>query len=197
MGPLLESNGHKVILLIGDHFTNWYNAVPLPDQQASITATALIEHWISRFGGPHTLHIDQGRYLEPRFWNHLFFLLEMGKSRTTSFHPQSNAVLERMNRTFQKMLAKCINAEQNNWSQQLPFAKIAYHSSVRESTQYTPHFLVRGRETSLPLDLMFPSLNLNVQLMSMKLPIKEKKLLGEHLTWYTTTLTRIGDNVTP
>ena len=56
MGPLPESNGHKVILLIGDHFTKWYEAVPLPDQRASTTATALIEHWISRFGCPHSIH---------------------------------------------------------------------------------------------------------------------------------------------
>ena len=44
MGPLPESNGHKVIRLIGDHFSKWYEAVPLPDQRASTTATALIEH---------------------------------------------------------------------------------------------------------------------------------------------------------
>ena len=63
-----------------------------------------------------------------------------------------------MNRTLQNMLAKCLNAEQNNWSQQLPYVMMAYRSSVHESTGYTPQFLVHGRETSLPLDLMFPSL---------------------------------------
>ena len=157
MGPLLESNGHKVILLIGDHFTKWYEAVPLPDQRASTTATALIEHWISRFGCPHSIHSDQGRNFESLLFKNLLSLLEIDKSRTTAFHPQSNAVIERMNRTLQNMLAKCINAEQNNWSQQLPYVMMAYRSSVHESTGYTPQFLVHGRETSLPLDLMFPS----------------------------------------
>ena len=157
MGPLPESNGHKVILLIGDHFTKWYEAVPLPDQRASTTATALIEHWISRFGCPHSIHSDQGRNFESLLFKNLLSLFEIDKSRTTAFHPQSNAVIERMNRTLQNMLAKCINAEQNNWSQQFPYVMMAYRSSVHESTGYTPQFLVHGRETSLPLDLMFPS----------------------------------------
>ena len=157
MGPLPESNGHKVILLIGDHFTKWYEAVPLPDQKASKTATALIEHWISRFGCPHIIHSDQGRNFESLLFKNLLSLLEIDKSRTTAFNPQSNAVIERMNRTLQNMLAKCINAEQNNWSQHLPYVMMAYRSSVHESTGYTPKFLVHGRETSLPLYLMFPS----------------------------------------
>ena len=157
MGPLPESNRHKVIFLIGDHCTKWYEAVPLPDQRASTTATALIEHWISRFGCPHIIHSDQGRNFESLLFKNLLSLLEIDKSRTTAFHPQSNAVIERMNRTLQNMLAKCINAVQNNWSQQLPYAMMAYRSSVHESTRCTPQFLVHGRGTSLPLDLMFPS----------------------------------------
>ena len=34
---------------------------------------------------------------------------------------------------------------------------MAYRSSVYESTGYTTEFFLHGRETSLPLDLMFPS----------------------------------------
>ena len=52
--------------------------------------------------------------------------LEMDKTRTTLFQPQSNAVIERMNKTLQFMLPKSVNEEQNNWSQQLPYVMIAY-----------------------------------------------------------------------
>ena len=48
------------------------------------------------------------------------------------------------------MLPKCINEEQSNWSQQLPYIMKAYRSSVHESTVYTPQFLVFGQELSLP-----------------------------------------------
>ena len=60
MGPLPLSNGNKHNLLIGDHFTKWDEAVPLPDQTAVATADNLVDHWISRFGCPYSLHSDQG-----------------------------------------------------------------------------------------------------------------------------------------
>ena len=84
-------------------------------------------------------------------------LLEMDETKTTPFHPQSNAVIERMNKTLQNMLAKCINEEQSNWSQQLPYATMAYRSSVHESTGYTPQFPFFGQELSLLLDCMYPN----------------------------------------
>ena len=157
MGPLPMSNGNKHILVIGDHFTKWYEAIPLPDQTAVTTANALVDHWISRFGCPHSLHSDQGRNFESKLFEQLMQLLEMDKTRTTPFHPQSNAVIERMNKTLQNMLAKCINEEQSNWSQQLPYVMMAYRSSVHESAGYTPQFLVFGQELSLPLDCMYPN----------------------------------------
>ena len=84
-------------------------------------------------------------------------LLEMDKSRATPFHPQSNAVIERMSKTLKNMLAICINEEQSSWSQQLPYAMMAYRSSVHESTGYTPQFLIFGQKLSLPLDCMYPN----------------------------------------
>ena len=61
LGPLPLSNGNRFILVIGDHFTKWYEAIPLPDQQASTTADARLEQWICRFGCPNSIHRDQGR----------------------------------------------------------------------------------------------------------------------------------------
>ena len=40
----------------------------------------------------------------------------MDKTKMTDFHPQSDAVVERMNKALQNMLANCINEEQSNWS---------------------------------------------------------------------------------
>ena len=126
MGPLPLSNGNKHILVIGDHFTKWYEAIPLPDQTAVTTANALVDHWISRFGCPHSLLSDQGRNFESKLFEQFMQLHEIDKTRTTPFHPQSNAVIERMNKTLQNMLAKCINEEQSNWSKQMPYVMMAY-----------------------------------------------------------------------
>ena len=46
MGPLPTSYGRCYILLIGDHLTKWYEAIPLPDETAATTIDALLECWI-------------------------------------------------------------------------------------------------------------------------------------------------------
>ena len=158
MGPLPFSNGNRHILVIGEIFTrSHYEAIPLPDQTAVTTTNALVDHWISHFGCPHSLHSDQGRNFESKRFEQLMQLLEMDKTRTKPFHRQSNAVIERMNKTSQNMLAKCVSEEQNNWSEQLPYVMMAYGSSVHELTGYTPQFLVFGQELCLPLDCMYPN----------------------------------------
>ena len=127
MGPLPLSNGTKQIPVIGDHFTKWYEAIPLPDQTAITTAIALVDHWISRFGCPNNLHSDQGCNFDSKLFEQLMQLLEIDRTRTTPFHSLSNAVIEKMGKkALQNMLAKCVNEEQSNWSQPLPYVMMAY-----------------------------------------------------------------------
>ena len=142
---------------MGDHFSKWYEATRLPDQTAPTTATALLENWICCFGCPHSIHRDQGRTFESKLFKALNQALQVDKTRTTAFRPQSNAVVEQMNRTLQSMLAKCINEEQSNWSEQLPYVMMAYRTSVHESTGDTTQFLVYGQEVCLLIDFMYPS----------------------------------------
>ena len=65
-----------------------------------------MDPWITRFGCPESFHSDQGRKFEAKFLINLTKLLQLAKTRTTAFHPQHNAVIERTNRTVLNMLAK-------------------------------------------------------------------------------------------
>ena len=68
MGLLPLSNGNIYILVSGDHFAKWYEAIPLPDQTAVTSANALIDQWISRFSCQHSLHSDQGRNFKSKIY---------------------------------------------------------------------------------------------------------------------------------
>ncbi|GFN94719.1 transposon ty3-g Gag-Pol polyprotein [Plakobranchus ocellatus] len=61
VGPLLESHGMTYLFTVIDRFTRWPEAVPLPDAQASTCATALLHHWVARFGVPEDVTSDRGR----------------------------------------------------------------------------------------------------------------------------------------
>ena len=47
IGPLPESSGNKQILLIGDQFTKWYEAIPMSNQEASMVAKASVNVWLA------------------------------------------------------------------------------------------------------------------------------------------------------
>ena len=84
-------------------------------------------------------------------------LLEVQLTRTTSYRPQSDGLVERFNRTLIDMLSKFCNDKQDDWDQHLPYLLCDYRSSVNDSTGCTPNLLMLARETTLPIDIMYPS----------------------------------------
>ena len=82
-------------------------------------------------------------------------LLGIKKTRTTAYHPQSDGLVERFNRTLLNLLSIAAREDTCNWDSYLPLLMFAYRTSVQESTGCTPYQLVFGREVRLPIDVMF------------------------------------------
>jgi len=61
-------------------------------------------------------------------------LLDIEKTRTTPQHPQSDGMVERLNRMLQTMLSKFVEENQQNWDQLLPLLAMAYLSAIHAST---------------------------------------------------------------
>ena len=155
MGPLPESRGNKYILLIGDQFTKWYEAVPMPNQEATTVAKAFTESWVSRFGCPANLHSDKGSNFMSNLFKNLCKELGIARTSTTSFHPQGNAIIERTNRTIEDCLAKYVGEHQYEWSNHLQLVMMAYRSSIHAVTKYSPFYLIYGHSMALPIDCMY------------------------------------------
>jgi hypothetical protein len=81
-------------------------------------------------------------------------MLEINKSRTTAYHPQSDGLVERMNRTLEAMLAMFTSNSQRDWDEYLPYVMMAYRSAVQDTTGYSPNQMMLGRETELPIDIL-------------------------------------------
>ena len=158
MGPLPETtDGFKYILVLGDYFTKWTEAYALKDHTAYTVAEHLIQRFFCRFGLPRQIHSDHRPEFVSELIRCLCELLRIKKTRTVPYNPKSDGMVERFNRTVQGMLKTLVNDAQNDWDHHLPFVMMAYRASVHESTKCTPNLLMLGRETNLPVDLMFGS----------------------------------------
>ena len=144
MGPLPESEGNKYILLIGDQFSKWCEAIALPNQEAKTVSRSFVEHWIVRFGCPVNLHSDQGSKFTPKLFRSLCSELGIQRTATTSYQPQRNAIIEKKNRTKEECLSKYIGQYQQEWTHFLPLAMMAYRSSIHSVTKYSPAYVVLG-----------------------------------------------------
>ena len=156
LGPLsVTERGNKYILVIGDYFTKWKEAYPMKNMEAVTVANILVQEFISRFGIPKHLHTDQGRNFESGLMKEICSLLDIKKTRTTPYHPQSDGMIERFNRTLLDMLSTAVKNDHRNWDVQLPLLMLAYRTSVQETTGATPFSLMFGRPAQLPIDLEF------------------------------------------
>ena len=158
LGPLPETPaGNSYVLVMGDHFTKWMEVYPIPNQNATTVANKLVNEFICRFSVPKQLHSDQGAQFESEVVAEICKLLHIDKTRTTPYHPQSDGMIERFNRTLIQMLATCAENHPFNWENHIKKVCMAYNVSKQSTTQYSPFFLMFGRQAQLPIDIMYGS----------------------------------------
>ena len=169
VGPLSETHDHKkYILTIEDAFTRHVQAFPIPNKETATVAMTLIERYISVFGIPEAIHSDNGKEFVSKLWQEMMDLLQITKTSTPNYNPQSNSV-ERYHRTLNSMLRVMMSRDETEWGRYLPAATLAYNTKVHSSTGLTPYFAMFGRECRLPIDLIVPS------------PEDKNTSIGEHV----------------
>ena len=104
---------------------------------------------------PGVIHSDQGKQFEGKVFTEMCKLLDIKKTRTTPYHPQSDGMVERFNKTLLTMLRSFVDENQDDWDELLPYVLMAYRAVEHETTCSSPNYLMLGREVATPLDLMY------------------------------------------
>ena len=158
--PTLD--GYRCILVIADYFSlKWTEAFPIKNKCADKMADILVEKIILRFGMPLVIHSDQGWEFENGLMKSLCYRLGCTKTRAAPYHPESDGMIERFNRTCLMMLSMFVNDRRDNWHELLPYVMHAYRTTVNESTGYSPFCLMMREECSLPQDVSTADLRTN------------------------------------
>ena len=93
LGPLPESpQKNSYIMVVGDYFSKWIEAIPPPNQEASTVAIHLIDEVFMRYSVPEQLHSDQGHQFESHLISEVCKMLHIKKTRTTPYHPQCDGM---------------------------------------------------------------------------------------------------------
>ncbi|KAK0154826.1 Retrovirus-related Pol polyprotein from transposon 412 [Merluccius polli] len=87
-----------------------------------------------RVGLPKEILTDQGSCFMSRVIKELLKILQVAQLRTSVYHPQTDGLVERFNKTIKQMLKKCITEDGKNWDQLLPHVLFAIREVPQAST---------------------------------------------------------------
>jgi len=143
--------GLQICVTAVDRCTRRPEAIPLHDITAETVGRALLSEWITLYGCPHTITIDQGRQFEPQLFHSLANMCGIHLSRTTPFHPAANSLVMRMHRTLK---AAIICRAQERWTEALPLVLLGMPTSFKEDLQASVSELVYGEPLRIPGELL-------------------------------------------
>jgi len=157
LGPFIASErGNREIIVITDYLTRRAIARPIQKETAEVVANILLEEVFLHFGAPDVVLSDRGTTFRSNMMRELFEDFRAKHVVSSPYHPQTNGLTERFNRTLTVMLSMYVSHRTRSWDDYIPFAVFAYNSVVQDSTGHSPYYLLFGMEPRLVGELQLP-----------------------------------------
>ena len=125
----------------------------MEDQKAPTIAKCLAVDIIAKYGAPENVLTDRGTNFLSKLVKEICLIFKVNQLRTTAYHPQTDGLVERFNRTLCDMLACYVTEEPQEWDKYLPFVTLAYNTAIQSTLKECPFYLFFGRAPVLPTDV--------------------------------------------
>jgi hypothetical protein len=150
IGPFPESQGYDYLWVVICRMTSRVHLIPV---KTTITASQLswifVKEIVKLHGLPKSIVSDRDSKFTSRWWREVHHLLGAKLLMSTSFHPQTDGITERVNRSIGQILRSMVKADQKDWVEKCPMMEFALNSSINESTGYAPFELDGGYMPSM------------------------------------------------
>ena len=146
LGPLPRTTtGNRFVVVMTDRFSKLCRFRALRTITAEKLARTFAEEWVFVYGPPQSLLSDNGPQFTAKLFREACRLMGVRNVYTSTYHPQTNGLVERMKRTLVGMLQNYVADHQRVWDYYLPALDFAYNRCVHRTTQTTPFDLVLSR----------------------------------------------------
>ena len=123
-----------------------------PDQTNETVVQLLVDNVVCRHGVPVELMSYQGANLLSTLMVDVCKPLGIKKVNSTSYRPQTDGLVENVNRTLRAMIAKHAHKFGPEWDVYLQQLLFAYRVKPHESTGEAPFHLLYGQDARLPTE---------------------------------------------
>src|SRR6218665_2709550 len=148
----VTSSGNRHVLLLVETTTKWPELFALPDQKAQTVANVHYDHIFTRYGPPNSILTDRGQNFMSTVVSEVCKRFNVKRLLTSSYHAQTNSSAERFfSSLWQSLRTYCLT--QKDWDKYLSTILYAHRATPSaSSTQFSPAFLLYGREMKLALE---------------------------------------------
>lgn len=152
VGPLpITERGNRYIVVAMDYFSRWPEARPLKAANAISVAEFIYDEIICRFSTPRIIQSDQGTHFVNEVIKQLTAKFRIKHKLSSPYHPQSNGLVERFNRTLCEGIAK-IGDTLFDWDKFIQPVLFAYRIKALRISKKSPYQIVYGKDPVLPDD---------------------------------------------
>jgi len=139
------SNRKDVIMVVVDKFSKYAHFVPLAHPFTALQVSqAFMDNIFRLHGLPESIVFDRYRVFTSNVWQHLFRLSDTQLLMSSSYHPQIDGQIERLNQCLEAFLRCTINSCPKQWAKWLPLAEYWYNTSYHSALQLTPFEVLYG-----------------------------------------------------
>ena len=152
------SQGYRYVFTIVDHFSRFVKFFPLKSKNTHGVIEAL-EQYVTDFGTPRGIVLDNGGEFTSQDFKdfcqrHLITLYY-----TTPYHPQGNAITERLHRTLKSILATLCQGHPLRWPRLLQTCQATMNAAVHTSIAQQPYFAFFSRHAPRLVGTRLPTVD--------------------------------------
>nr|XP_037282167.1 uncharacterized protein LOC119175047 [Rhipicephalus microplus] len=151
IGSLTPASPYRYCLTAINRYTRWLEVWPLEKITAEDVASAFFSGLVSRFDTPRHVTFNQGRQFETQLFRLLGLSTRFERSRTTSYHPCANEMIEWFHRQF-KAAIMCY--PHSTWLEALPAVALGVRATFKADIQASPAEFIHGEPLCLPGELL-------------------------------------------
>ena len=145
--PPSMPDGFRYVLCVTDYLSRWAESFPMRDMKAATVARIFVERIVCVYGSPIEVVSDRGSQFLSDVMTEACKLLGITQRFTTAFRPQTNGCVESFNGILTKALGRFVTTNNSlEWPMYIPYLLMAYRTSIQESIQDCPYYIVFGTD---------------------------------------------------
>ena len=152
--PESEPERYKYIAVAVESYSRTVVAAPLTDKKAPSVKQWFERDVIYKYGSPAEVQCDRGGEFMAGF-KKMCKELNIKLTRGAPYHPQSQGLVERANKTLGIALDTYAGDTPRAWPQYLHKAVFSMNACKQSSTKHSPFYLLYGVDPNIPLHLDF------------------------------------------